>query len=265
MKSSSTILIKIILTVIILAVIVIVPTSVSQGARQDWPDKFEEDFDKFFGEDWECTSTEVEKSLMAESTYTRSNGSSLRIPRRYRSWTIDDGSEVWELSTHPWVLSKYNNRFKPLTGKRYSKRQALLLEFADIAYISAGDKVKEEVIGSILPGKQKDCFEVEVTYTGGNPRPEYYEELMEQPWFDLEDVTAYNFLKYDEHDYYLLIRAHDYRLDQLSEAEKKVADESIEEIEKKLCKLYGKDADFEIIYDGELISEYSKGRKVKER
>ena len=265
MKTNTTPLIKIILAVIVLAVIVFIPTSVTQGARQDWPDKFEEDFDKFFGEEWECTSTEVEKSLMAESTYTRSNGTSRKIPRRYRSWTIDDGNELWELSTHPWVLSKYNNRFKPFTGKKYNKRQALILEFADIAYIRAGDKVKEEVIGSILPEKQKNCFEVEVTYTGGNPRPEYYEGLMEQPWFNVEDVTAYDFLKYDEHDYYLIIRAHDYRLDQLSEAEKKVADESISEIEKKLCRLYGQYADFEMIYDGKLISEYSEGKKVKDR
>ena len=135
------------------------------------------------------------------------------------------------------------------------------MELMDISFGLVGDEVFEEIILSELTEEEASCIEVIMTYEGGNPMPAFYDALAKEAWFSVNEVTAGDYLKSDLHDFYLYIRAHDYRLEKLSEKEQQNVLDSMEAIAEKLCDRYGEDASFEIYLDDAHKAEYQNGIK----
>lgn len=63
------------------------------------------------------------------------------------------------------------------------------------------------------------------------------------------------------YDFYLIIRIHDYRLEQLSEEEQENVINSLANIEKRLLETYGENASFEILH-AEYTVKYADGVKL---
>ncbi len=70
-----------------------------------------------------------------------------------------------------------------LSPKRYSARQALTQELMDLSSGMAGQQVLDEILRDILPEREADCINVEISYRNGNPPPGTYSRLIRQSWF----------------------------------------------------------------------------------
>lgn len=57
-------------------------------------------------------------------------------------------------------------------------------------YISFENRIGEE---------ESECMRVTISYGGGNPKPKFYDKLAKEPWFTVNEVSAEDFLAYDEH------------------------------------------------------------------
>ena len=90
---------------------------------------------------------------------------------------------------------------------------------------------------------------------------EEYDKLAKESWFNVGGVTAGNYLSSDLYDFYLIIRIHDYRLQQLSEEEQQNVINSLANIEKRLLETYGENASFEILH-AEYTVKYADGVKL---
>lgn len=100
-----------------------------------------------------------------------------------------------------------------------------------------------------------------ISYRGGNPEPEFYDKLLNEEWFTVEEVSAEKFLSYEEHNFYIDILAFDYKLEKLAEEERQHIFDSLGSIEKKLADKYGIDASFNIYFDKDHQAEYVDGKK----
>ena len=233
----------------------------------DWTFRYRAELDAFFCEgNWECISEETKESLLySEYISVRSNPAmSGEVPGKFTNWDIKftnrkGKEEIWTITDH--ALKINHDKYSWLSEKRYSNKQALTLELMDISFGLVGDEVFEEIILSELTEEEASCIEVIMTYEGGNPMPAFYDALAKEAWFSVNEVTAGDYLKSDLHDFYLYIRAHDYRLEKLSEKEQQNVLDSMEAIAEKLCDRYGEDASFEIYLDDAHKAEYQNGIK----
>ena len=116
----------------------------------------------------------------------------------------------------------------------------------DISFSMAGEQVHKEILQALLPNAEADCIVVDISYRGGRPDPELYDELLDAPWFTANDVTAEDFLRSDLNDFYLDIYAYDYRVDKLSSEERRHLLGSLTDIENLLKDTYGDYVDYEI-------------------
>ena len=78
---------------------------------------------------------------------------------------------------------------------------------------------------------------------------------------DVKEVSAEDYLTSDLYDFYLDIITHSDSLDKLTASEMQHVLGSMENIEKKLCNKFGKDASFRIYFDEEHQMEYVKWQK----
>ena len=117
---------------------------------------------------------------------------------------------------------------------------------------------EKEIVREGLTDEEANCIYVEMSYHDGNPPRSFYDKLAKEEWFTMEGVTAENYLATDLYDFYLIIRIHDYRLEQLSDKEQENVVNSLENIEKRLLEKYGEDASFQILY-GEYNVKYEAG------
>ncbi len=235
---------------------------------QNWTIRFKSELDSFFGKgNWQCISEETKDSIVyTEYIRVRSNPAlSEEVPGKFKNWYIsfenkDREEEVWYITNH--VMKINHDRYGWFSSKRYSAKQALTLELMDIAFGMIGEQVHEGIVQAVLSEEEAECIEVIMTYTGGNPRPDFYDQLNQEDWFNIQDISAEKFLSYESFDFYLYIRAHDYRLEKLSEDQQANVLTSLEALEQKLLQTYGLNASFEIYLDSEHKSEYKDGKKV---
>ena len=122
------------------------------------------------------------------------------------------------------------------------------------------EEVHREIVREALTDEEANCIYVDMSYNDGNPPRTFYDKLAKESWFTIEGVTAENYLATDLYDFYLSIRIHDYRLEQLTKEEQENVVNSLENIEKRLLEKYGNNASFEISY-GEYDVEYVDGVK----
>ncbi len=235
---------------------------------KNWPVRYSGEFDRFFGAgNWKCIDEETKKSMIYEEyIQVRSNPAlSESVPGKYTNWYIlfenrDQEEEIWYITDH--TLKINHDRYGIFSPKRYTARQALTLEFMDIAVGMAGEEIMERVVKTILTEEEASCMEATVSYRGGNPKPEFYDMLAQEPWFQVNRVTAGDFLACEAHDFYISVRVHDYRLKKLTDEQREHVLNSMDGIVGKLCELYGEDASFWIYLDEEHKAEYAHGKPV---
>lgn len=234
---------------------------------QMWPLRFRAELDAFFGKgNWETVSSEAKESMIYTVRYRSSNraiGSEER-PGKFHTWDIAciDSSgegEIWSISDHTMRINQ--DRHWLFSPDRYSAKQALALEFMDVSCAAAGEKLREDILLDILPEQEADCLDVEIFYRNGNPPPDMYDVLLEEPWFTAKETTAANYLSTDLYDFYIHILAHDYRVEKLSADEQEHLMGSLAEIEEALKAAYGEYADYDI-YLGEGREAVFQGTKA---
>lgn len=238
----------------------------TNDSNLDWTKKFETELNHFFGKGkWECISEETKKSKMYSKCIRRSSNYSETLRAgEFKNWDIlyhEDGKEeIWTITNHTLKIN-HDKYLWLFDSRRYSDKQAFVLELMDIGREIASEEVFEEIIKSELSDKEADCIDVSISYHGGNPKPEFYDELFKQTWFNANEISAENFLNCNLHDFYLDIRAYDYSVEKLTEQEQQHIFNSLEAIENKLIKKYGENISFEIYLNKENKVKYGNWGK----
>ena len=147
------------------------------------------------------------------------------------------------------------------SSKRFKARQALTQELMEISFAVVEEEVHNEIVKEGLTEAEAHCIYVNMSYHDGNPQRKFYDKLAKESWFNVGGVTAGNYLSSDLYDFYLIIRIHDYRLQQLSEEEQQNVINSLANIEKRLLETYGENASFEILH-AEYTVKYADGVKL---
>ena len=222
-----------------------------------WPLRFQGELDRFFGEGaWQCVSQEEKESRMY-SVIDRSNPTyTTKRPGEFREWNIafqtaQGEKMVWTISDHTMRIN--HSKHSLLSRERYSARQALTLELMQLSFALAGEEVGQQVLGQVLPEEELSCLEVDISYHGGNPPPDFYDDLAEEEWFTSQKATAARYLESDLYDFYISVRAHDYRVEKLEEGQRQHLLSSLEELCQALEKEYGDNAKYDI-YLGEGVT-----------
>lgn len=220
-----------------------------------WPVRFRSELDAFFGKDnWKWVSSESKKSLIY--TVYRSNK---EWPGSYRTWDIaftnrNGETEVWTITDH--VMKINHDKHWIFSPGRYSAKQALTLELMDISFAMASEDVRAAVLESVLTKREVECLDVDISYRNGNPPPKMYDQLMKQPWFQANQITAANYLETELYDFYIRISIYDYRAKQLEEEERQHLLDSLDGLELALKEAYGEYADYEIYLGDGYRAEY---------
>lgn len=248
--------------VVLIPVLLIVTVIAGWYYLRTWPLRFQGELDNFFGAgNWEVISEDTKDSMMYDKNITIRNAawSSEEIPGKFHEWDIaftnrNGDAEVWAISDHTMKIN--HDKYWLLSPDRYSAKQALGQELMDISFSMAGEQVHKEILQALLPKAEEDCVVVEISYRGGRPDPELYDELLDAPWFTANDVTAEDFLQSDLNDFYLDIYAYDYRVDDLTSDERRHLLGSLTDIENLLKDTYGDYVDYEIYLGDGCRAEY---------
>lgn len=233
----------------------------------NWTIRYRSELNRFFGKgSWKVISEDVKRSRMytvRDNSSWKSYGQSERKAGFYREWNIlctnENGEEeVWKVSNHTYKIN--NDRYRIFSPKRYKAKQALTLELMEISFAVIEEEVHNEIVKEELTEEEAHCIYVNMSYHGGNPQRSFYDKLAKESWFTIDGATAENYLASELYDFYLLVRIHDYRLEQLSEQKQENVINSLENIEKRLLEKYGNHASFEILHD-EYKVEYVDGVK----
>lgn len=221
----------------------------------------------FFGKgNWTVVS-EVNKSkreyISRSNLSNDSSAGRIRTILFYREWNIlyenEDGEQqVWHISNQAY---QYNHaKYGMFNSKRYRGRQALTLELMEISFAVIEEDVHNDIVKKCLSDDEAENVYVLMSYSGGNPPRSFYDDLADEPWFNVDGVTAENYLATDLYDFYLRIGVYDYNTEKLSEEEKDNIADGLEEIEERLLEEYGEDASFEIYFDGNKV-KYVDGER----
>jgi len=237
-----------------LVVIVLVAGAIfAYFAFQNWTIRFSSKLDRFFGKgNWECVSQETNASRMfKEYHYSSDSLYSGETQGYYKNWDIlftkEDGSpETWTITNHTWKIN--NEKYGFPNSKRYSAKQALILELMDISCGLVCEELYEELIQGYLSEQEADSIQVLMSYHGGNPKPRFYNKLWKQEWFNSTDATVEDYLTTELHEFYLYVRVHDYKVEKLTDEEKVNVQARLHEMEQILLERYGEYASFEIYF-----------------
>lgn len=231
-----------------------------------WPLRFHRELDQFFGAgNWESVSEEIKRSMMFdEYLAVRGTGYSDSVDGRFHEWNIaftnrEGETELWTISDHTLKINNHDHWF-PLDPERYTARQALGQELMELAFDMAGEQAQEDILGDILTDGERACLDVEISFRGGWPNGDLYTELLNEPWFNIQELDAEKFLQSDLYDFYVDVFAYDYRVDDLSEMEQEHLYRSLGDIEQALRAAFGDYVDYDI-YLGEGYSAEYTGSK----
>lgn len=231
-----------------------------------WPLRFHRELDQFFGAgNWESVSEETKRSMMFdEYLAVRGTGYSDSVDGRFHEWNIaftnrEGETELWTISDHTLKINNHDHWF-PLDPERYTARQALGQELMELAFDMAGEQAQEDILGDILTDGERACLDVEISFRDGWPNGDLYTELLNEPWFNIQELDAEKFLQSDLYDFYVDVFAYDYRVDDLSEMEQEHLYRSLGDIEQALRAAFGDYVDYDI-YLGEGYSAEYTGSK----
>ena len=222
----------------------------------NWPIRFSSELDKFFGKgNWLCIGQETntsriyeEYNMFGDPLYNDST------PGKYINWCIrfadKNGEEVDRIiSDHTYRINK--SKYSLLSGKRYSMKQVLMLELMHISFELVSKELCNELFSNSLSEQEADCIQIALSYHGGNPKSKFFNHLCGESWFTVADATVENYLECELHDFYILIRVHDYLFKKLTNEQKERVQVRLKEVEDILLDRYGKYASFEIYFGEE--------------
>jgi hypothetical protein len=235
---------------------------------QNWTHRYKAEMDQFFGEgNWEYLSKEKNESTAFNDYYPgSSSGNAISVPMeypgKYTKWHISFNhkygeEEAWYISDH--ILKINNDKHGLFSSKKLSSKQAFYMQLMDIALYVASKEIFNEFIRSELTENEANSIDITM-YDQGNPKPKFYNVLAKEDWFTVNNVTAEDFLANDLQEFYILIRVHDYNLNNLTEQERQNVSDALDRVEKRLLETYGEHASFEIFFDGKR-AEYVNGEK----
>ena len=232
-----------------------------------WPLRFHGELDQFFDAgNWKTVSEQTKESMMYSDYIIVRSAPSLSGERagRFHEWDIaftnqDGEQELWIVSDHTLKINNDEHWF-PLDPERYTARQALGQELMELAFDMAGEQAQEDILGDILTDGERACLDVEISFRGGWPNGDLYTELLNEPWFNIQELDAEKFLQSDLYDFYVDVFAYDYRVDDLSEMEQEHLYRSLGDIEQALRAAFGDYVDYDI-YLGEGYSAEYTGSK----
>ena len=233
----------------------------------NWPKRFSSELDRFFGRgNWQVLSEESNLSRMYTRRTTNANNTFQEVPGRYQNWLIGftdrSGENIsYQITNH--TLKINHDKYWFLSPKRYSSRQALTLELMDIALSITEEELQTEVLSSLLTEQEAACLNIHMSYHGGNPAPDFYDKLRQEPWFTAATVTAGDFLACDLHDFYLSISIYDYRFEKLTPQEQQNVLDHFLPLQDLLLKQYGDHASFELYFGEDMDVEYENGVKLE--
>lgn len=259
---------KLKLTISIIAVILIIGIICFFAIiSKNWPVRYASILDEFFGEgNWKCIDEETKKSILVDEHIHFHDSSELDYdtPAKYKNWYIlftnkNGEEEVYSITNHSYIIN--HDKYNMFSSKRYSAKQALTLELMDISTSLASDEIFDRYISKTLPSNVSDCISVEISYKGGNPKPNFYNKLAKQDWFNIYDASAEKYLTTDLYDFYIYIKAYDYKIKKLTDEEKQKLFDSMTTIEEKLLEDFGSNASFKIYFSNDYNVEYSDGVK----
>ena len=229
----------------------------------NWPKRFSSELDRFFGSgNWQVLSEESNLSRMYTRRTTNANGTSQEVPGRYQNWLIGftdrSGENIsYQITNH--TLKINHDKYWFLSSKRYSSRQALTLELMDVAMSIAEEELRGETLTSLLTEQGADCLDLHVSYHGGNPPPDFYDKLRQEPWFSADAVTVGDFLSCELYDFYLRISIYDYRFEQLTSQEQQHVLDCFLPLQNLLLEQYGDHASFELYFGEDMDVSYENG------
>ncbi len=262
-ESMKSILLKI--CVIILALVLILSTIFFYFTMTDWTVRFDSELDEFFGEgNWFCVDSETKDSIIYSKTYTSRNViGSETVAGKFTDWYIkhtdaDGNDNLYRITDH--VMRINHDKYFVLQNEYLSAKQAFVLELMDITHQIAADEIWENTISTELGTELAECIGVEIMYDGGNPEPDFYDELWEEPWFTIDGATAENYLETDLYDFYINIRVYDYRAKKLSHDQYEALMNGYTEIIQAMCERFDENADFEIYFSPQQKAKYIGGK-----
>lgn len=234
---------------------------------KNWPLRFKKEFDNFFGEkNWNIVDKKTKLTHLYKETSNSRNSPEEKYDGKYKKWSVkfnkDTQEYIYEISDLTYNVNHSKYSIFDLS-KLYSKKQALILEFMDISMDIASDKLYNEIIKTNLSENQSNCFYITISYHNGNPPPQFYDKLVKENWFNIQDSDISHYLETDLYEFYVQIRVSDYKFNKLSDEEKQEVYDKVKVIEKEILDRYKDNASFEICIDKDHIIEYKDGVKTK--
>ena len=248
--------------VVILLILITLAIIAGYFYMTSWPLRFRGEFNDFFGKgNWEWISTREKDSMIFDEYHMSgsSNMSSETRPGRYHDWEISyedqaGTKENWYVTDHAYRINHSRNHI--FSQGRYTAKQAMTQELMEISFASAEEAVHREILDQVLPENESRCLGVDLMYRDGNPSGKFYDKLRKEEWFHADKASAEKYLETDIYDFYLYIRAFDYRMEDLTEEEREHLMKSLPDIESALKTAYGEAADYEIYLDEGVRAKY---------
>lgn len=220
----------------------------------NWPVRFKNELNLFFGkEHWKVINEEEKDSIIYKEHvhYYENPELDCDKPGKFKNWYIEytnsDQTYISKITNHTYKIN--NSKYSILEfSKRFSAKQAFIQQLMDISMNQASENILDEMIRKYLTEEESECFDVNISYTGGNPSKKFYNKLSKENWFTIEQSSAENYLKTDLYDFYIWIRIFDYKFNKLPEDKKENVIQRMLSIENELIEKYGNNASFELIY-----------------
>lgn len=194
----------------------------------NWPYRFKNELDRFFEKgNWKYISSETKESRMYN----------VRVKNNLDRY---------------WLLSP----------KRYSAKEAFILELMEISTEIAEEDVRN-LLSEVLPNGEIEGLSINLSYHNGNPKPNFYDRLWQEDWFKMSKISASEFLKTPLYDFYIDISLYDYKLNKMTETKKSHVLNSLPSLTNKLLETYKDNASFKIYFNKENQIEYENGQLIK--
>lgn len=248
---------------IVILILILAGLAAGWYYMRTWPLRFHGELDQFFGAgNWETVSEQTKESMIYSDYIVVRSAPSLsgETAGKFHEWDIaftncEGGQELWTISDHTLKINNDEHWF-PLDPERYTARQALGQELMEISFAVAGEQIHKDILQELLPEAEAGCITVDISFRGGWPEGKLYGQLLEEPWFNIQEVDAEQYLRSDLYDFFIDILAYNYRVDDLSEVEQQHLFSSLGDIEQALRDAYGEYVDYKIYLGEGFLAEY---------
>lgn len=210
--------------------------------------------------------SETKESIMYHKYYSSKNAPNLdkEIPGKYKNWYIQSKNKqgkniVFVITNHSYKINSDKNWL--FSSKRLSNKQFFVMELMENSFKIIGDDIKDKFISDVLTAEEMECLKVEISYKGGNLKSEFYSDLLKKEWFNINDISAINYLTFDSYNFYIDIFAFNYKINNLAEEKRQNIYNSLTIIEDRLLKVYDEKASFRIYFNDQYKVEYEDGIK----